>query len=53
MFPGEILKLNPAFKPPADYKPLLKEAKVTIPVSVKSIHVLYFFLLFMVSFWYI
>lgn len=34
MFPGEILKLNPAFKPPTDYKPLLKEEKVTIPVSV-------------------
>ncbi|KAL1544622.1 splicing factor 1-like [Salvia divinorum] len=30
---GEILKLNPAFKPPTDYKPLLKEAKVTIPIK--------------------
>lgn len=33
MFPGEILKLNPAFKAPADYKPVLKEEKVPIPVS--------------------
>ncbi|KAH6784954.1 Nucleic acid-binding [Perilla frutescens var. hirtella] len=32
---GEILKLNPAFKTPADYKPLLKEAKVPIP-SIKE-----------------
>ncbi|KAL0459888.1 UNVERIFIED_CONTAM: Splicing factor-like protein 1 [Sesamum latifolium] len=28
---GEILKLNPTYKAPADYKPLLKEAKVPIP----------------------
>lgn len=31
--PGEILKLNPSYKAPADYKPLLKEAVVPIPVS--------------------
>lgn len=30
---GEILKLNPAFKAPTDYKPLLKEAKVQIPIK--------------------
>ncbi|KAL8487606.1 hypothetical protein ACS0TY_024066 [Phlomoides rotata] len=30
---GELLKLNPTYKAPADYKPLLKEAKVPIPVS--------------------
>ncbi|KAK4440454.1 Splicing factor-like protein 1 [Sesamum alatum] len=30
---GEILKLNPTYKAPADYKPLLKEAKVPIPVK--------------------
>uniref|UniRef100_A0A2P2M8W4 Uncharacterized protein MANES_15G105700 n=3 Tax=Rhizophora mucronata TaxID=61149 RepID=A0A2P2M8W4_RHIMU len=30
---GEILKLNPSYKPPPDYKPLLKEARVPIPVK--------------------
>lgn len=30
---GEILKLNPSYKAPADYKPLLKEAKVAIPIK--------------------
>ncbi|GER33349.1 RNA-binding KH domain-containing protein [Striga asiatica] len=30
---GEVLKLNPAYKAPADYKPLLKEAKVPIPIK--------------------
>ncbi|XP_021278549.1 splicing factor 1 [Herrania umbratica] len=30
---GEILKLNPSYKAPADYKPLLKEAVVPIPVK--------------------
>ncbi|KAK3016124.1 hypothetical protein RJ639_006158 [Escallonia herrerae] len=30
---GEILKLNPSYKAPADYKPLLKEAKVPIPIK--------------------
>lgn len=33
-FTGEILQLNPTYKAPADYKPLLKEAKVPIPVSI-------------------
>ncbi|KAJ4785212.1 Branchpoint-bridging protein [Rhynchospora pubera] len=28
---GELLKLNPSFKAPADYKPLLKEAKIPVP----------------------
>jgi splicing factor 1 len=32
-FPGEILKLNPTYKVPPDYKPLLKETTVPIPVS--------------------
>ncbi|CAA2992287.1 splicing factor 1 [Olea europaea subsp. europaea] len=32
-FLGEILKLNPSFKAPADYKPLLKEANVPIPIK--------------------
>lgn len=30
---GEILRLNPGYKAPADYKPLLKEAKVPIPLK--------------------
>ncbi|PON65186.1 Polyribonucleotide nucleotidyltransferase [Parasponia andersonii] len=30
---GEILKLNPSYKAPSDYKPLLKEARVSIPVK--------------------
>ncbi|KAL2557130.1 RNA-binding KH domain-containing protein [Forsythia ovata] len=30
---GEILKLNPSFKAPADYKPLMKEANVPIPIK--------------------
>ncbi|KAE8692819.1 RNA-binding KH domain-containing protein, putative isoform 3 [Hibiscus syriacus] len=30
---GEILKLNPSYKAPADYKPLLKEATVSIPAK--------------------
>ncbi|CAA0834197.1 RNA-binding KH domain-containing protein [Striga hermonthica] len=30
---GEVLKLNPAYKAPADYKPLLKEVKVPIPIK--------------------
>ncbi|KAF3444424.1 hypothetical protein FNV43_RR14116 [Rhamnella rubrinervis] len=30
---GEILKLNPSYKAPPDYKPLLKETRVLIPVK--------------------
>ncbi|XVF47497.1 hypothetical protein PTKIN_Ptkin03bG0113500 [Pterospermum kingtungense] len=30
---GEILKLNPSYKAPADYKGLLKEATVPIPIK--------------------
>ncbi|KAL6203801.1 hypothetical protein ACLB2K_027500 [Fragaria x ananassa] len=30
---GEILKLNPSYKAPSGYKPLLKEATVPIPVK--------------------
>ncbi|KAI3523487.1 hypothetical protein L1887_01656 [Cichorium endivia] len=30
---GEILKLNPSYKAPNDYKPLLKEDKVVIPIK--------------------
>ncbi|KAK1303125.1 hypothetical protein QJS10_CPB11g02299 [Acorus calamus] len=30
---GEILRLNPSYKAPPDYKPLLKEAKVPIPIK--------------------
>lgn len=30
---GEILKLNPSYKAPSDYKPLLKEAKVPVPTK--------------------
>lgn len=33
---GEILKLNPSYKAPPDYKPLLKESSVPLPVSVDS-----------------
>ncbi|XP_051113496.1 leucine-rich repeat extensin-like protein 5 [Andrographis paniculata] len=30
---GELLRLNPTYKVPSDYKPLLKEAKVPIPIK--------------------
>ncbi|CAH9082890.1 unnamed protein product [Cuscuta epithymum] len=30
---GEIIKLNPNYKPPAGYKPVLKEAKIPIPIK--------------------
>ncbi|XP_073024738.1 uncharacterized protein [Primulina eburnea] len=30
---GELLKLNPSYKAPPDYKPLLKEANVPIPIK--------------------
>lgn len=30
---GEILKLSPSYKAPKDYKPLLKEAKVSVPIK--------------------
>lgn len=30
---GEILQLNPAYKAPADYKPLLKETKIPLPTE--------------------
>ncbi|KAL6953551.1 hypothetical protein U1Q18_045144 [Sarracenia purpurea var. burkii] len=30
---GEILKLNPSYRAPPDYKPLLKEAKVPVPIK--------------------
>ncbi|XP_020242354.1 branchpoint-bridging protein isoform X1 [Asparagus officinalis] len=30
---GEILRLNPSYKAPPEYKPLLKEGKVAIPVK--------------------
>ncbi|KAF3946723.1 hypothetical protein CMV_027041 [Castanea mollissima] len=30
---GELLKLNPSYKVPPDYKPLLKESRVPIPVK--------------------
>ncbi|CAL5428593.1 unnamed protein product [Camellia sinensis] len=33
---GEILKLNPSYKAPKDYKPLLKEAKVSVPIKEYS-----------------
>lgn len=33
---GEILRLNPSYKAPADYKPLLKESKVPIPIKSYS-----------------
>jgi splicing factor 1 len=29
---GEILQLNPGYKAPDDYKPLLKETKIPLPV---------------------
>ncbi|MFS7916102.1 putative K domain, splicing factor 1, helix-hairpin domain, K domain, type 1 superfamily [Helianthus anomalus] len=35
---GEILKLNPSFKAPPDYKPLLKEDKVVIPIKENPGH---------------
>ncbi|KAF9597996.1 hypothetical protein IFM89_023511 [Coptis chinensis] len=31
---GEILKLNPSYKVPPDYKPLVREAKVPVPVKL-------------------
>ncbi|CAN4114102.1 unnamed protein product [Withania somnifera] len=30
---GEILKLNPTYKPPAGYKPVPKEAKILVPIK--------------------
>ncbi|XP_057956416.1 uncharacterized protein LOC131149728 isoform X2 [Malania oleifera] len=30
---GEILKLNPSYKAPPDYKPVLKDARVPVPVK--------------------
>ncbi|PIA53234.1 hypothetical protein AQUCO_00900070v1 [Aquilegia coerulea] len=33
-FVGEILKLNPSYKAPVDYKPLMKEANIPIPVKL-------------------
>ncbi|XP_028801558.1 splicing factor-like protein 1 isoform X3 [Neltuma alba] len=30
---GEILRLDPSYKPPLDFKPLLKEASVPLPVK--------------------
>ncbi|GAV65889.1 KH_1 domain-containing protein [Cephalotus follicularis] len=30
---GEIVKLNPSYKVPADYKPLMKEATVPMPIT--------------------
>ncbi|KAK9075423.1 hypothetical protein SSX86_003746 [Deinandra increscens subsp. villosa] len=35
---GEILKLNPSYKVPPDYKPLLKEDRVTIPIKEHPAH---------------
>lgn len=35
---GEILKLNPSYKCPADYEPILKEAKVAIPIKAYPRH---------------
>ncbi|KAK9072559.1 hypothetical protein SSX86_008993 [Deinandra increscens subsp. villosa] len=35
---GEILKLNPSYKVPSDYKPLLKEDKVAIPIKEHPAH---------------
>ncbi|KAL5707729.1 hypothetical protein ACHQM5_018593 [Ranunculus cassubicifolius] len=31
---GEILKLNPSFKAPLDYKPLMKETSIPVPVKL-------------------
>ncbi|KAK9122641.1 hypothetical protein Sjap_012243 [Stephania japonica] len=36
---GEILKLNPSYKAPPDYKPLLKEAKVPVPETGAKISI--------------
>lgn len=33
---GEIIKLNPGYKAPSDYKPLMKEATVAIPIKEYS-----------------
>ncbi|WOK94102.1 hypothetical protein Cni_G02804 [Canna indica] len=30
---GEILRLNPSYKPPSDYRPVLKETDVPIPIN--------------------
>lgn len=35
---GEILKLNPSYKAPHDYKPLLKEDKVPLPIKEHPDH---------------
>lgn len=31
---GEILKLNPSYKAPPDYRPLLKEDRLPLPVRL-------------------
>ena len=35
-YTGEILKLNPSYKAPPDYRPLLKADKLLLPVRLVS-----------------
>lgn len=41
---GESMQLNAAYKPPAGYKPVYKEAKLFIPVSTIAYDTHYVFL---------
>jgi len=47
---GECMKLNPAYKPPAGYKPVYKEAKLFIPVRKTQILCRILFKLFIIIF---
>lgn len=40
---GESMQLNAAYKPPAGYKPVYKEAKLFIPVSTIAYDTYYIF----------
>lgn len=44
-FIGESMQLNAAYKPPAGYKPVYKEAKLFIPVSTISYDTYYIFII--------
>lgn len=42
---GESMQLNAAYKPPAGYKPVYKEAKLFIPVSIITYGMSYVFII--------
>lgn len=47
---GESMQLNAAYKPPAGYKPVYKEAKLFIPVSTIAYDTHYVFFIISQSF---